>query len=58
MAPWQFKTKKIIDQNTDFNQTFFVPVANYWFTIKIELINLQPEGWLREVYHEKVIATF
>jgi hypothetical protein len=39
LTPWQFKTKKIMDSRLDFFQSFYVPVANNWFTIKVDLIN-------------------
>jgi hypothetical protein len=58
LTPWQFKTKKIMDSRLDFYQTFYIPVANHWFTVKVELINLQSDGWLREKYIEKVISSF
>lgn len=40
LQPWQFKTKKIMDSKLEFGQTYFVPLANNWFTLKIEVINL------------------
>jgi hypothetical protein len=35
-----------------------MPVANHFYTLKIDLINLQSDGWLREKYKELVIASY
>ena len=47
-----------MDSRLDFFQSFYIPVANHWFTIKVEVINYLSDGWLREKYTEKVIASF
>ena len=47
-----------MDSKLDFQQTFYVPIANHFFTLKIELINLQSDGWLREHFIEKVLASY
>lgn len=58
LTPWQFKTKRILDQKFDFNQTMFIPVANNWFSIRIELMNFQTEGWLIENKIEKCLVSY
>ena len=39
LQPWQFKTKTIKNTEFNFGQQMFIPVANSWFSVKIELIN-------------------
>lgn len=33
-------------------------MANNFFTLKIEVINIQSDGWLREHFKEHVIASY
>ena len=47
-----------MDHRFDFNQTFYIPVANNFFTIKFEIVNLSSDGWLREHFSEHVIASY
>jgi len=42
----------------DFNQSFYLPLANHFFTIKVEVINLHADGWLREHFKESVLASY
>jgi hypothetical protein len=35
-----------------------MPVANHFFTLKIEVINLTADGWLREHFKEHLITSF
>jgi len=35
-----------------------MPVANHFFTLKINLINLKSDGWLQEKFKEFVIASY
>ena len=37
---------------------FLMPVANHFYTLNIDLINLQSDGWLREKYKELVITSY
>ncbi len=37
---------------------FFYAFANHFYTLKIDLINLQSDGWLRNKYKELVIASY
>lgn len=58
LQPWVLMTKKIMDWKLDFNQTFYIPVANHFFTLKIEILNLHSDGWLTEHFKEHVIASY
>ncbi len=58
LQPWVVETKKCIDGKMDFNQTFYLPVANHFFTIKAEVINMHADGWLREHFKESILYTF
>ena len=35
-----------------------MPVANHFFTIKAEVINMHADGWLREHFKETVLSTY
>ena len=35
-----------------------MPIPNHFFTLKVEILNLQADGWLREKYKELVIASY
>ena len=58
LPPWQICTRRIMDQRLDFNQFFYIPVSNNFFTLKLEVINLSSDGWLREHYSEQILATY
>lgn len=43
---------------TEFGQSFYLPVANHFFTLKVEVINLHADGWVRAHFKESVIASY
>ena len=36
----------------------FIPIANNFFTLKVDIINVTADGWLREHFKEHIIASF
>ena len=55
VQPWILSTKAVKDTKLDFNQSFYIPVANHFFTLKIELINMESVGFFRENFKEHVL---
>lgn len=47
-----------MEKNTEFNQSFYLPVANHFFTIKIEVINTHVSGVISSKVKESVIASY
>ena len=59
LQPWVVETKKLMEQGKmDFNQNVYLPIANHFFTLKIEVINLHADGWLRGNFKEVVLQTY
>ena len=58
VQPWTLQTKTIKDSKLDFKQGFYIPIANHFFTLKIELINMESVGFFRENLKEHVIETY
>lgn len=46
--PYYLSSKKILDSDLMFNQIFYIPIHNHFYTLKIEIINLLNDGWFRE----------
>ena len=47
-----------MDCKYDFKQGFYIPVASHFFTLKIELINMESVGFFRENFKEHVLETY
>ena len=45
-------------EKLDFNQTFYIPAPNNFSTLKIEVLNLQSDGWFKEHFKENLIASY
>ena len=58
VQPWSLNTKRIMDNKYDFYQGFYIPVANHFFTLKIELINMESVGLFRESFKEHVLDSY
>ena len=58
VQPWTLQTKTIKDSKLEFKQGFYIPIANHFFTLKIELINMESVGFFRENLKEHVIETY
>ena len=43
---------------TEFNQSFYTPNSNHFFTIKVEVINTHMSGVLSAKFKESVLATY
>ena len=56
--PFVLSSRKVLDSQYEFHQRFFVPVHNHFNTLKVEIINLVNDGWLREHVKEQTIASF
>jgi hypothetical protein len=56
--PFVVTSRKVLDSQLEFHQRFFLPVHNHFNTLKIEIINLVNDGWLREHVKEHIIASF
>jgi len=41
-----------------YQQGFWVPIANHFFTLKIEVIALESAGFFREKFNEHVLDSF
>jgi len=52
------ETKKCMETKIDFNQSVYLPLANHFFTIKIEVISLHADGWLRDRFKESILQTY
>ena len=55
VSPWCLSSKKVMDSKYDFKQGFYIPVAGHFFTLKIELINMESVGFFRENFKEHVL---
>ena len=58
VQPWALQTKVSKDGKHDFKQGFYIPVASHFFTLKIELINLESVGFFSEKHKEHVLETY
>lgn len=58
LGPWQLSSRRIINEKLDFNQTFYIPTPNNFSTLKIEVMNLQSDGWFKEHFKENLIASY
>jgi len=58
VAPWTLSTKRIMDTKFEFNQGFYIPIANHFFTLRIEIINLESVGFFRENFREHVLESY
>jgi len=58
LGPWQVTSKRIINDKLDWNQTFYIPTPHNFVTIKLEVINLQSDGWFKEHFKENVVAAY
>lgn len=58
IQPWSLSTKRIMDSKFEFKQGFYIPVANYFFTLKVEIINLENTGFFREKFEEHIIESY
>jgi hypothetical protein len=58
VQPWQLCTKRISDNKYDFKQGFFIPVASHFFTLKIDLINMESVGFFRENFKEHILESY
>ena len=58
LGPWQLSTRRIMMEKLDFNQTFYIPAPNNFSTLKIEVLNLQSDGWFKEHFKENLIASY
>lgn len=58
LGPWQLCTRRIINEKLDFNQTFYMPTPSNFCSLKIELLNLQSDGWFKEHFKENLIASY
>ena len=56
--PWSLCTKRVMDNKYDFKQGFYIPVANHFFTLKIEIINMESVGFFRENFKEHVLESY
>ena len=59
VQPQSLSTKRIMDSNNFvFQQGFYMPVASHFFTLKIEVINLESVGFFRENFKEHVLDSY
>lgn len=58
LGPWVLSSRKIINEKLEFNQTFYIPTPASFVTLKIELINLQADGWFKEHFKEIILACY
>jgi hypothetical protein len=56
LGAWQVQSKRIVNDKLDWNQIFFIPTPNHFATLKVEVINLQSDGWFKEHFKEHVLA--
>ncbi|CDW85589.1 UNKNOWN [Stylonychia lemnae] len=56
--PFVLHSRKILDNQLEFQQRYYIPVHNHFNTLKIEIINILNDGWFREHVKEQVIATY
>jgi hypothetical protein len=53
-----FISRRILDNNLDFNQRFYIPVHNPFNTLKVDIINIVNDGILRDHKKENLIASY
>jgi hypothetical protein len=53
-----FISRRILDNNLDFNQRFYIPVHNPFNTLKVDIINIVNDGILRDHKKEYLIASY
>lgn len=58
VQPWAVSTKRIMDSKLEYKQGFYIPVANHFFTLKIEIINMESVGFFREKMQEHVLDSY
>jgi hypothetical protein len=59
LQPWTLETRKCMELGvTEFNQSFYIPNANHFFTIKVELVNTHMSGVLSAKLKETVLASY
>ena len=58
VQPWQLCTKRISDNKYDFKQGFYIPVASHFFTLKVDLINMESVGFFRENFKEHILESY
>lgn len=58
LGPWVVQTKRVINDKLDFDQTFYIPIPHTFGTLKLEVINLQSDGWFKEHFKENVIVSY
>ena len=51
-------SRKILDANLDFQQRFYIPVHNPFNTLKIDIITMINDGWLKDHVKENLIASY
>jgi hypothetical protein len=56
--PFVLSTKKILEKDLDFKQSFYIPVHNHFNTLRVEIINSLNDGWFRDHVKETIIASF
>lgn len=47
-----------MENKFDFNQGFYIPVANHFFKLKIEVINMEASGFFSEKFTEHILDSF
>jgi len=58
VSPWSLCTKRISDNKYDFKQGFYIPVASHFFTLKVDLINMESVGFFRENFKEHILESY
>ena len=58
VSPWTLNTRRIMDTKFEFNQGFYIPIASHFFTLKIEIINVESVGFFRENFKEHVLESY
>ena len=47
-----------MDTKFEFNQGFYIPIASHFFTLRIEIINVESVGFFRENFKEHVLESY
>lgn len=58
LGAWVIQSKRIPNDKQDWNQTFFVPKPHNFVTLKLEVVNLQSDGWFKEHFKQYVICSY
>jgi len=58
LGAWQVQSKRIINEKLEWNQTFYLPIPHNFATLRVEVINLQSDGWFKEHYRENLVACY